>query len=104
MCCCGGSVTDYNAIHITIEAKDSRYKMLEQMFHERMVNLEWFETNNWHNLQPQLVIHKNRNVHWILCVHEAEYYYDFTGDPHFKWIREFSEIASPHNIELLCEY
>lgn len=87
-----------------LSKQDHRFQMLKTMFQERKMCLEWFQLEDWNDLSPTLVIPVNRYDKYALCIFEAEYFREDTGEISFEWIREFVFIRGVKHMELLHVY
>ena len=83
---------------------DNRVKMLNMMIRERKLNLDWFDLEDYHDLRPQFVIMINPYDKYVLCVSDAEYYREETGETFFEMSRELYLIHGSKQLELVCEY
>lgn len=79
-------------------------KMLVRMIKERKLNLSWFDMEDWNDLRPKFVCMINRYDKYVLCIFEAEYYHEDTGETFFEMTRELIIIRGVRQIESVCEY
>ena len=83
---------------------DTRMKMLGRMMKERKLNLAWFDMEDWNDFRPQFVCMINRYDKYVLCIFEAEYYREDTGETVFEMTRELMLLRGVRQIESVCEY
>ena len=87
-----------------ISKKDRRIKMLDIMFRERKLNLDWFDLEDYHDLRPKFVIMINGYDKYVLRIWNAEYFSNDTGETYFEMTRELMILRGRNEMEVVCEY